>query len=78
MLPVIAKDAGMDEAATEETMATFEFPGVSDQLGEKWLGGNAQTFMKGVADVFVEAGSIDKALDTYENAVNTGPLSAVK
>jgi taurine transport system substrate-binding protein len=33
--------------------------------------------MKGVADVFVEAGSIDAALDTYENAVNIGPLSAV-
>jgi hypothetical protein len=32
--------------------------------------------MKGVADVFVEAGSIDAALDTYENAVNTGPLQA--
>lgn len=78
MLPVIAKDAGMDVDATKQTMATFVFPSVSDQLSGKWLGGNAQTFMKGVADVFVEAGSIDKALSTYENAVNTGPLSAVK
>jgi hypothetical protein len=34
--------------------------------------------MKGVADVFVEAGSIDAALDTYENAVNTGPLQAAQ
>jgi taurine transport system substrate-binding protein len=76
MLPVIAKDAGMDPDATKETMATFEFPGVGDQLSDKWLGGNAATFMKGVADVFVEAGSIDKALDSYEGAVNTGPLSA--
>lgn len=78
MLPVIAKDAGMDVKATEETISTFVFPSVQDQLAKKWLGGNAQTFMKGVADVFVEAGSIDKALPTYENAVNTGPLSAVK
>ena len=78
MLPVIAKDAGMDPKATEETIDTFVFPAVDDQLSQKWLGGNAQTFMKGVADVFVEAGSIDKALDTYENAVNTGPLSAAK
>jgi taurine transport system substrate-binding protein len=31
--------------------------------------------MKGVADVFVAAGSIDAALDSYENAVNTGPLA---
>ena len=78
MLPVIAKDAGMDEAATEATMSTFVFPGVDDQLSAKWLGGGAQKFMKGVADIFVEAGSIDKALDTYDNAVNTGPLSNVQ
>ncbi|MEM8793686.1 MAG: ABC transporter substrate-binding protein [Pseudomonadota bacterium] len=78
MLPVIAKDAGMDVDATKQTMDTFVFPGVDEQLSQKWLGGNAQTFMKGVADVFVEAGSIDSALDTYEAAVNTGPLSSVK
>lgn len=76
MLPVIAKDAGMDEKATMETIATFTFPTVQEQLSGTWLGGNAQTFMKGVADVFVQAGSIDSALDTYDNAVNTGPLAA--
>ena len=78
MLPVIAKDAGMDEQATAETMATFTFPAVDDQLDSGWLGGNAQSFMKGVADVFVEAGSIDAALESYENAVNTAPLETAK
>ena len=76
MLPVIAKDAGMDEEATMSTISTFIFPPVDEQLGEKWLGGGAQEFMKGVADVFVEAGSIDSALDSYEDAVNTGPLQS--
>ncbi len=76
MLPVIAQDAGMDETATMETISTFKFPTVEEQLSEAWLGGNAATFMKGVADVFVEAGSIDSALDTYENTVNIGPLEA--
>ncbi|TDK43913.1 ABC transporter substrate-binding protein [Antarcticimicrobium luteum] len=76
MLPVIAKDAGMDLEATEATISTFIFPSVTDQLGPKWLGGGAQTFMKGVADVFVQAGSIDAALDSYENAVNIAPLQA--
>jgi taurine transport system substrate-binding protein len=76
MLPVIAKDAGMDEDATAETIATFVFPSVEEQLSAKWLGGGSQGFMKGVADVFVAAGSIDAALDSYENAVNTGPLAA--
>jgi taurine transport system substrate-binding protein len=76
MLPVIAADAGMDEAATAETMATFIFPTVEEQLSAKWLGGGAQTFMKGVADVFVSAGSIDAALDSYDGAVNTDGLTA--
>tara|TARA_R110002110_G_scaffold64305_9_gene177859 strand:+ start:233 stop:1207 length:975 start_codon:yes stop_codon:yes gene_type:complete len=74
MLPVIAKDAGMDEDAAAATMATFSFPSVEDQLGQKWLGGGAQTFMKGVADVFVEAGSFDTAKDDYSENVNSGPL----
>ncbi len=78
MLPVIARDAGMDPDATMETLAGFVFPSVDEQLEAKWLGGGAQNFMKGVANVFVEAGSIDKALDSYENAVNTGPLMATK
>ncbi len=78
MLPVIAKDAGMDEAATMATISTFVFPSIDEQLSEKWLGGGSQLFMKGVADVFVNAGSIDSALDSYESAVNTGPLKAAQ
>jgi len=74
MLPVIAKDSGMDVEATAATIDTFVFPPVDEQLTAKWLGGGAQEFMKGVADVFVEAGSIDGALDTYEDNVNIGPL----
>jgi taurine transport system substrate-binding protein len=76
MLPVIAKDAGMDEEAVARDMSTFVFPSIEEQLSDKWLGGGAQTFMKGVAEVFVQAGSIDSALATYENNVNTGPLAA--
>ncbi|WP_288943562.1 ABC transporter substrate-binding protein [uncultured Roseovarius sp.] len=75
MLPVIAKDSGMDVEATAATIDTFVFPPASEQLTEKWLGGGAQEFMKGVADVFVEAGSIDAALDTYESNVNAAPLA---
>lgn len=75
MLPLIAKDAGMSEEDTMSTISTFTFPTVEEQLSSAWLGGNAQNFMKGVADVFVGAGAIDGALDSYEGAVNTGPLS---
>lgn len=77
MLPVIAKDAGMDEPATLETISTFTFPTVAEQLGAGWLGGNAQTFMKGVADVFVEAKSIDSSLESYANTVNIEGLETI-
>ncbi|SFK93204.1 ABC transporter substrate-binding protein [Shimia haliotis] len=78
MLPVIAKDAGMDEEGTASTLATFKFPTIDEQLGDAWFGGTAQSFMGGVAGVFVDAGSIPSALDSYDGAVNTGPLEAAK
>ncbi|MGC1495273.1 MAG: ABC transporter substrate-binding protein [Sulfitobacter sp.] len=77
-LAVIAEQAGMDLEAARGAIATMKFPTVEEQLSDSWLGANAATFMKGVADVFVEAGSIDSALDSYEDAVNTGPLTAAK
>ena len=76
MLAVIAEQAGMDLEAARGAISTMKFPSVDEQLSEVWLGGNAATFMKGVADVFVTAGSIDGALDSYEGAVNTAPLTA--
>ena len=76
MLKQIAEGSGMDVEATIASIATFTFPSVEEQLSDKWLGGNAAEYMKGVADVFVEAGSIDSALDSYADTVNTGPLQA--
>ncbi len=78
MLAKIANESGMSVEATEASISTFSFPSVEEQLSEKWLGGNAQNFMKGVADVFVESGSIGAALESYEGAVNTGPLAATQ
>ncbi|MEN8893821.1 ABC transporter substrate-binding protein [Planktotalea arctica] len=78
MLPVIAKDAGMSEADAASSLATFVFPTVEEQLSGAWLGGTAQEFMKGVADVFVAASSIDAAKASYADNVNTGPLEAIK
>lgn len=78
MLAVLAKESGMDLEGARTAISTMEFPSREEQLSKKWLGGGVQTFMKGVADVVVAAGSIDRALDTYENAVNAGPMTAAK
>jgi taurine transport system substrate-binding protein len=76
MLPVIAKDAGMSEEDTAATLAGFQFPTVEQQLSDKWLGGATQSFLKGVGDFFKAQGNIPASRDTYDGAVNTGPLSA--
>lgn len=76
MLPVIAKEAGMDEKATAETMATFIFPTIKEQLGAGWLGGGIQAYLKGVADVFAKTGNIPKVLPDYSASVNAKPLAA--
>ena len=78
MLAVIAQEAGMDLEAARSSISTMSFPSVTDQLSDKWLTGAVPVFMKGVADVFVEAGSIDSALDTYQNAVNASPLASAQ
>ncbi len=78
MLPVIAKDAGMKVDAAKNTLKGFAFPTVEEQLSAKWLGGGTQKFLKEVADFFVEQKQIKKARDTYEGAVNTGPLKSIK
>ncbi|MBU2957687.1 ABC transporter substrate-binding protein [Paracoccus sp. 1_MG-2023] len=78
MLAKIASESGMSPEEAEASISTFTFPSIEEQLAPKWLGGNAQNFMKGVADVFVEAGSISSALDSYEATVNTAPLAAAQ
>lgn len=76
MTPVIAKAAGMDVDATKATMAGFAFPSAEEQLSEKWLGGGTQKFLKEVADFFVEQGTIPKARDSYDDAVDASYLKA--
>lgn len=76
MLSMIAKDAGMSKADAASSLATFVFPSIDEQLSAKWLGGGAQTFMQGVAQVFVNNGDIPSANDSYDANVEAGPLAA--
>ncbi|QBX99900.1 taurine ABC transporter substrate-binding protein [Rhodophyticola sp. CCM32] len=66
----IAGAAGMDLAATENMLGMFSFPSSADQASEAWLGGTVQTFMKEVADFFVEQGQLDVSLEDYGATVN--------
>ena len=70
-LATIAQAAGMDEPATEELLGMFSFPSNEEQASEAWLGGTVQTFMKEVADFFVEQGQLDRAAEDYSSVVRT-------
>ena len=75
-IPVLAKDSGLDEAATREQLAGFTLPTVEEKLSGKWLGGGLQTYLKEVADFFVSTGNSPAALDSYDGAVDADYLKA--
>ncbi|MDP2733662.1 MAG: taurine ABC transporter substrate-binding protein, partial [Hoeflea sp.] len=59
-----------------DTLKGFQFPTLEAQLSDKWLGKATPEFLKGVGDFFKEQGNIPASRDTYDGAVNTGPLKA--
>jgi taurine transport system substrate-binding protein len=76
MLTVIAKAAGMKSDVARETLTGFKFPDIKEQLSKKWLGGGTQKFLKEVGDFFVKQGTIPKARDNYNDAVDASYLEA--
>ncbi|PZO80851.1 MAG: taurine ABC transporter substrate-binding protein [Mesorhizobium amorphae] len=70
----IAGAAGMDLDATKSTIAAFGFPTPQDQEGANWLGGGSAQAAKGVADLMVQSGNIEKALPDYSPYVDASFL----
>jgi taurine transport system substrate-binding protein len=70
----IANAAGMDLDATKEMLGMFSFPSAEEQKSAAWLGGAVQDFTKEVADFFVEQGQLERALDSYDFAIDPSYL----
>lgn len=70
----IASAAGMDLKSATEMLGMLTFPSNEAQASEEWLAGSVPTFMKEVADFFVDQGQLDGALDSYESTINTSFL----
>ena len=70
----ISKAAGMDLDATQTMLAMFSFPSASAQKSEAWMGRTVQAFTKEVADFFVQQGQLDRALDSYDFAIDASFL----
>jgi taurine transport system substrate-binding protein len=71
---IISKAAGMDLDSTVDMLGMFSFPSAEEQKSEAWMGGTVQDFTKQVADFFVEQGQLDRALDSYDFAVDPSYL----
>lgn len=68
--PVIAEAAGLSVKDSNIVLSLFDFYTRDDQLTERWMGGGVQTFLKEVADFFVQQGKIEAALDDYSASVD--------
>lgn len=78
MMPAIAEQAGMDlDAATGIATLGMAFPATDVQLSADWMDGWMQKNFTEAAAKMAAAGSI-KALDSYEQAVDSSYLKAAK
>ncbi|MEM7131273.1 MAG: ABC transporter substrate-binding protein [Chloroflexota bacterium] len=75
---VIAEAAGMSVEDSNAVLALFKFPTAEEQLSEAWMGGTVQSFVKEVADFFVEQGELEAALDDYGPTIDTSFLEGVQ
>ena len=66
--------AGMDLDATKAMMANFAYVTNEEQAGPNWLGGGVQEAAKGVAEVMVGSGNLEKPLDDYSPAIDASFL----
>lgn len=68
--PIIAQAAGMELKESDIVLSLFQFPRRDAQLSENWMGGGVQSFLKEVADFYVERGQIPRALEDYTPVVD--------
>lgn len=66
----IADAAGMELDAARWFLAAFSFPSVAEQQSPAWLGGGVQTFAKAVAEFLAAQGQLERALKSYEFAID--------
>ncbi|MBR7890233.1 hypothetical protein J9B83_15095 [Marinomonas sp. A79] len=75
--PTIAKASGLSLADSNQILDLFYFPLTAQHVSPYWMGGGVQTFLKEVADFFVEQNQIPTALDDYSHTINATFFSSV-
>ena len=67
---IIARAAGMELAAAQAFLADATFPTAEEQKSAAWMGGTVQTYIREVAEFFAEQGQLERALKSYDFAVD--------
>ena len=66
----IANAAGTDLDTTQWLLGTFSFPTAQEQKSSAWMGGTVERVAQEVAELFVDQGLLDHALDSYGFAID--------
>lgn len=77
MLPVIAQDAGMEDAAAGDVIDDFTFIPVDALLSDEWLGGRVGSYIDGAAAFFHEHGAVPTLLPSYGELIIMAPLQDI-
>lgn len=70
----IASAVNMTRSMTADTLSGFEFPTIESKLGADWMSGGIQTYMKALADFFVDEKVTASALESYAPIVDKSHL----
>ena len=66
----LARAAGMDPEPAQRFLTDSAFPTVEEQQSAAWMGGGLQAFIREVADFFAEQGQLERALKSYDFAID--------
>lgn len=77
MIAEIAASVAMTPSAARETLSGFTFLQIEEKLSEQWMDGGVQTYLKSLADFFVEQGTMNSARESYDDVVNVKYLQTV-
>ncbi len=78
VLPVLAVESGLTEAAARKTLDGFAFPPMEARLGAEWLGGGVSRRLKELAVFLVAQSTLEKMPDGLDALVNPAYLQAAR
>ena len=71
MQAVIARSAGLNLEDSNLVLRDLYFPLAEEQKSIAWMAGLVPTYIRDLAEFFVEQGQLDKSLDSYDRFITT-------